>query len=254
MRPIWTGWVTYGSNAVMARPLQYASIYGIPPHRRTLMVKRDCFLLAQDDRPTERFFVALPALYFLILRNYRRHNSYKELFVFTEKPGWKPAAGEERNPLHLFPWPNRIGRGAICLGCNIAAMTNSDIINYFFISPFTESFLLTNVQFRIGEKKIQTVRTFQEWQTLSQKYPDLGSHIVLESIPWARCLNLRRAPKFTYGQTVRRKNSRYPGRIQMIATEGESYRYLIIRRRTNVSALESEIVQMSPPMPTKRVK
>ena len=236
MRPIWSGWATHNEESDPLKSLRRASIYGMPSHRRTIMVK-------PDDRPTERFFVALPTLYFTILKTPR----HKHLFVFAGEPGWKPS---NPVPLYLFPWPDRVGRGAICLGCNIDTMTDSDIINHFFISSFTESFLLNIVQFRVEKEVIQTVRTFQEWQTLSRKYPDLGSHIVLENWAlgtfWGRhLLNLRRTPKFTYGQTVRSKKSRYPGQIQMITMEGEEdYRYEIKRAKTIVSLLESEIVEV----------
>ena len=249
MRPIWNGWVTYEEENDPS--LQYASIYGIPSHRRTLTVEIDLVSprrTAADARfvsQTERFFDALPTLYFAILKTQYR----TQLFIFAGEPGWKPS---NPVPLYLFPWPNRVGRGAICLGRKLEVMTNSDIINHFFTSSFTESSLLANVQFRV-EKKIQTVRTFQGWQTLSQKYPDLGSHIVLEDwtlgTTWERChLNLRRTPKFTYGQTVRRKNSRKnsrnTGRIRMIEGERPRYRYEIEMAGTYVSLFESEIVEV----------
>ena len=222
MKAIWTGWSKSecGEHWEHRRAnMMRTNVYKVPAHRRTLIV--NYYSINVDlsyESVTERFFLSLPCLYFVILS--QQTPAY--LYVFTGSPDWRSPA----DPLYQFPWPNRVGSGSICLGqkpCRSAAKT----IQLFFESPFTTD-LPQVLKFKLGKKQHQA-SSFKHWHALTKQYPTIGENLCYQD--WrlqSEDLNPCDAPKFSFGQTVKLARSKFIGKVRQIYSD-ESETYYIVK-------------------------
>ena len=207
MKAIWTGWSKHNNYDVMR-----TNVYKVPAHRRTILLSHGGY-----EEFTERFFLSLPCLYFVILK----HQTPAYLYVFTGSPDWH----SPDDPLYQFPWPNRVGLGSICLGRN-PCQADANTIKLFFESPFTDD-LASTLTFKLGKKQHQA-SFFKHWHALTKQYPTIGEGFCTQNgLDFDYTLNLCDAPKFSFGQTVKLARSKFIGKVLRIYSDETGIHYLV---------------------------